>query len=485
MREIAKRARGTPRIAGRLLRRVVDFALVEGDGKLTRALGRQRADPAGRGQAGAGRGRPALPVAAGGKLRRWAGGRGNHRRRPVRKRDAIEEVIEPYLLQQGLIARTPRGRMLAAKAWAHLGLPMPQARAAGPFVRRLNQGSVARTHQPGCGRLRWLAAARSAPADRGTARNRSRRTPTCAPARARASSARSTSAITGTARRPGLAGRCVARPATHEPAKSGHSGKSGMGGLSLRAKRRNTAGVDTPTRGLTSTIAMAAARDRASPVLADAAHPAGFRGHADRHIRAQRQHIVRQRDAPSIARPAQGRRRVRRAAADTRGHGQVLFQFQRQPVRLHQPRGLQHKIVALARQARPLRARSRTSDSPRCRCAQNIASVGEYDQRIQQVIAVAALPDHVQRQIDLGRGARPVIPRRSSRRAGFCRLRSCDAPARCPDRDAARKDSARRHWKRASRSRPTAQYTSPRWSFRMGSVGISSTARSMTGTASS
>ena len=41
-------------------------------------------------------------------------------------RDALEEVIEPYLLQQGLIQRTPRGRMLAQKAWAHLGLPQPK-----------------------------------------------------------------------------------------------------------------------------------------------------------------------------------------------------------------------------------------------------------------------------------------------------------------------------------------------------------------------
>jgi len=41
-------------------------------------------------------------------------------------RDAIEDVIEPYLLQQGLIARTPRGRMLGQKAWAHLGLKAPQ-----------------------------------------------------------------------------------------------------------------------------------------------------------------------------------------------------------------------------------------------------------------------------------------------------------------------------------------------------------------------
>ena len=42
-------------------------------------------------------------------------------------RDALEEVIEPYLLQQGLIQRTPRGRMLAQKAWTHLGLPAPRA----------------------------------------------------------------------------------------------------------------------------------------------------------------------------------------------------------------------------------------------------------------------------------------------------------------------------------------------------------------------
>ena len=46
-------------------------------------------------------------------------------------RDAIEEVIEPYLLQQGLIQRTPRGRMLAARAWTHLGLAAP--RPAGPI----------------------------------------------------------------------------------------------------------------------------------------------------------------------------------------------------------------------------------------------------------------------------------------------------------------------------------------------------------------
>ncbi|MBF9034639.1 Holliday junction branch migration DNA helicase RuvB [Rhodobacterales bacterium HKCCE2091] len=129
--EIAARARGTPRIAGRLLRRVVDFALVEGDGRITRAL----ADAAlvrlgvdGLGLDGADRRYLGLIA------ENYGGG-------PVgvetisaalsEARDAIEEVIEPYLLQQGLIQRTPRGRMLAQKAWAHLGLPQPEAPRQG------------------------------------------------------------------------------------------------------------------------------------------------------------------------------------------------------------------------------------------------------------------------------------------------------------------------------------------------------------------
>ncbi|MGX9355407.1 Holliday junction branch migration DNA helicase RuvB [Roseobacteraceae bacterium S113] len=123
--EIAKRARGTPRIAGRLLRRVVDFAVVEGGGRISKdladmALTRLGVD--GLGLDGADRRYLSLIA------ENYAGG-------PVgietlsaalsESRDALEEVIEPYLLQQGLIQRTPRGRMLAQKAWAHLGLPQP------------------------------------------------------------------------------------------------------------------------------------------------------------------------------------------------------------------------------------------------------------------------------------------------------------------------------------------------------------------------
>ena len=125
--EIARRARGTPRIAGRLLRRVIDFALVEGDGRLTRqiadaALTRLGVDDLGLDGAD----RRYLTLMA----EHYAGG-------PVgvetlsaalsESRDALEEVIEPYLLQQGLIQRTPRGRMLGQRAWTHLGLQPPKS----------------------------------------------------------------------------------------------------------------------------------------------------------------------------------------------------------------------------------------------------------------------------------------------------------------------------------------------------------------------
>jgi len=125
-REIARRARGTPRIAGRLLRRVVDFALVEGDGRLTREIADSALTRLGVDHLGLdGADRRYLTLIA----EHYAGG-------PVgvetlsaalsEARDAIEEVIEPYLLQQGLIQRTPRGRMLASRAWSHLGMAAPQ-----------------------------------------------------------------------------------------------------------------------------------------------------------------------------------------------------------------------------------------------------------------------------------------------------------------------------------------------------------------------
>ena len=130
--EIARRARGTPRIAGRLLRRVRDFALVAGATAIDRA--------------GADRALVELEVDAAGLdamdrrylttiAENYGGG-------PVgietiaaalsEPRDAIEEIIEPFLIQRGFLQRTPRGRLLTSHAFRHLGLAEP-ARDPGQF----------------------------------------------------------------------------------------------------------------------------------------------------------------------------------------------------------------------------------------------------------------------------------------------------------------------------------------------------------------
>ncbi len=127
--EIARRSRGTPRVAGRLLRRVRDFSTVEEiatvDAEIAdAALNRLEVD---------GRGLDAMD-------RRYLGCLAdNHGGGPVgvetlaaalsEQRDMLEDVIEPYLLQQGLLQRTPRGRMLTDVGYRHLGLPMPARRS--------------------------------------------------------------------------------------------------------------------------------------------------------------------------------------------------------------------------------------------------------------------------------------------------------------------------------------------------------------------
>jgi len=133
--EIASRSRGTPRVAGRLLRRVRDFAEAEGSAVIdrivaARALSRLEIDEAGL-DANDRRFLKAL-------IENYGGG-------PVgmdtlaaaiaEARDAVEDVIEPYLLQQGFIQRTPRGRMACARAYAHLGIsePPPTPRQPGLF----------------------------------------------------------------------------------------------------------------------------------------------------------------------------------------------------------------------------------------------------------------------------------------------------------------------------------------------------------------
>ncbi|GMB83528.1 Holliday junction branch migration DNA helicase RuvB [Shinella zoogloeoides] len=132
-REIARRARGTPRIAGRLLRRVRDFAEVARAEAVTQkiadeALTRLLVDNMGLDQLD----RRYLSMIA----HNFGGG-------PVgietiaaglsEPRDAIEDIIEPYMIQQGFIQRTPRGRVLTANAWKHLGLTPPKDIEASQF----------------------------------------------------------------------------------------------------------------------------------------------------------------------------------------------------------------------------------------------------------------------------------------------------------------------------------------------------------------
>ena len=143
--EIARRSRGTPRIAGRLLRRVRDFAVVEGAAIVTRAIadGALRlldVDAIGLDQMDR-RYLDTIAVSFGGG--------------PVgvetiaaalsEPRDAIEEIIEPYLIQQGFVQRTPRGRLLTRHAFRHLGLKEPAREAvAGRIVRGVEATSYER-----------------------------------------------------------------------------------------------------------------------------------------------------------------------------------------------------------------------------------------------------------------------------------------------------------------------------------------------------
>ncbi len=124
--EIARRSRGTPRIANRLLRRVRDYAQVKGDGRITEAIAHQAlamldVDPQGFDLMD----RKLLEAV----IHRFDGG-------PVgldnvaasigEEAGTIEDVIEPYLIQQGYLQRTPRGRIATLAAYRHLGVARPE-----------------------------------------------------------------------------------------------------------------------------------------------------------------------------------------------------------------------------------------------------------------------------------------------------------------------------------------------------------------------
>lgn len=124
--EVARRSRGTPRIAGRLLRRVTDFALVEGAKEITRAIAdrallRLDVDARGLDQLDRRYLRVIADFYGGGPV-----GIETIAAALSEPRDALEEIVEPYLIQQGFIQRTPRGRMLTALAFQHMGLATPQ-----------------------------------------------------------------------------------------------------------------------------------------------------------------------------------------------------------------------------------------------------------------------------------------------------------------------------------------------------------------------
>jgi Holliday junction DNA helicase RuvB len=130
---IASRARGTPRVANRLLRRVRDFAEVQGSGVVSgeaahSALEMLEVDAAGLDR----HDRQLLEMVA----TRFAGGPVGLSTLAVavgEEEDTIEDVLEPYLLQRGLLKRTPRGRVATPLAFEHLGIPMPEGAAASLF----------------------------------------------------------------------------------------------------------------------------------------------------------------------------------------------------------------------------------------------------------------------------------------------------------------------------------------------------------------
>jgi Holliday junction DNA helicase RuvB len=124
--EIARRARGTPRIANRLLRRVRDFAEVRSDGRVSReiadaALSMLDVDHAGLDVMDRKLLSAIIEKFSGGPV-----GLDNVAAAIGESADTIEDVLEPYLIQQGLLQRTPRGRMATVLAYQHFGLSAPE-----------------------------------------------------------------------------------------------------------------------------------------------------------------------------------------------------------------------------------------------------------------------------------------------------------------------------------------------------------------------
>jgi len=124
--EIARRARGTPRIANRLLRRVRDFAEVRGRGQITLEIASNALNLLNVDECGFDHQDRRLLLALLEKFDGGPVGLDNLAAAISEERNTIEDVLEPYLIQQGYIMRTPRGRMATRHAWLHFGLTLPQ-----------------------------------------------------------------------------------------------------------------------------------------------------------------------------------------------------------------------------------------------------------------------------------------------------------------------------------------------------------------------
>jgi Holliday junction DNA helicase RuvB len=129
--EIAKRSRGTPRIANRLLRRVRDYAEVKGNGKITKAMADAAlkmldVDPVGFDVMDRKLLEAVLFKFGGGPV-----GLDNLAAAIGEERDTIEDVLEPYLIQQGFLQRTPRGRIATQSAYTHFGVTAPRSGPSG------------------------------------------------------------------------------------------------------------------------------------------------------------------------------------------------------------------------------------------------------------------------------------------------------------------------------------------------------------------
>lgn len=124
--EIARRSRGTPRIANRLLRRVRDFTQVRGTGEISRAVADQALNMLDIDELGLDHQDRRLLLTMMEKFDGGPVGLDNLAAAISEERHTIEDVLEPYLIQQGYIMRTPRGRVVTRHAWLHFGLPVPR-----------------------------------------------------------------------------------------------------------------------------------------------------------------------------------------------------------------------------------------------------------------------------------------------------------------------------------------------------------------------